>query len=544
MSHGAHESRPLFSPDGKRLAFVSTRTGAGDIYVLTLATGVVHRVTWDDASELLDGWSRDGRFVYVSSAAQEVAGLNDVWRVPVDGGTPMPLAAERYTNEFFAAESPDGSRIAYSARGIAHAQWWRNGHSHIDQSEIWTRSTDVTATAVQMIVERGAKALWPMWARDGQTLFFMSDRSGTENIWRRDASGTTRALTTFTSGRVLWPSISGDGSVIAFEREFGIWTLDVATGKARELPIVRRGAPAARDPERQRLTRDFSTLALSPDGKKVAFIARGELYAASAKDGGDAVRATTTPGVESHASWLPDSRRLVFSSLEAGVRRIGLFDFSDSSTTWLTQGHNDYAATASPDGAHVAFIRDGRELRLLTLGTAGDRVLATGALGGSLTVSRPVAWSPDSQWVATLAAGAKGFMNVGLVPLAGGDLRMVTALPNTSSDALAWSRDGRAIFFATGQRTEDGHVAQVDLTPRMPPFREDAFRKLFEREQQPGTPAPPAPAPARPATAATPEAPPAAVTPPTRFSACEGGRDRLRRHPAPRQPVAHRARCV
>ncbi len=226
------------------------------------------------------------------------------------------------------------------------------------------------------------------------------------------------------------------------------------------------------------------------------------------------MRVTRTSGVESHANWLPDSRRLVFSSLEAGVRRVGLFDFSDHSTSWLTQGHNDYAATASPDGKHVAFIRGGRELRVLTLGTAGDRVLATGALAGSLTVSRPVAWSPDSQWLATFAAGAKGFLNVGLVPLAGGELRMVSALPNASGDALAWSRDGRALFFATGQRTEDGQVAQVDLIPRVPPFKEDAFRKLFERDQQPGTPAPPAPAPDRPATPAAPDTPPAAVTPP------------------------------
>ena len=206
----------------------------------------------------------------------------------------------------------------------------------------------------------------------------------------------------------------------------------------------------------------------------------------------------------------------MFSSLEAGVRRVGLFDFGDNSTTWLTQGPNDYAATASPDGAHVAFIRDGRELRVIALGTTGDRLLASGSLAGSLTQSWLIAWSPDSRWVATLAAGPKGFMNVGLVPLAGGDLRMVSALPNMSTDSLAWSPDGRAIYFATGQRTEQGQVAQVDLTPRMPPFREDAFRKLFEREQQPGTPAPPAPAPERPSppgpTTAAPPGP--LVTPP------------------------------
>lgn len=499
VSHAAHESRPLYSPDGRRLAFVSTRTGNGDIYMLTFATGTLTRVTWDDAPELLDGWSRDATSVYVSSGAQEVSGTNDVWCVPVDGGAPIPVAAERYANEYFAAESPDGSRVAYSARGIAAAQWWRNGHSHIDESEIWVRGADATKPGTEMVVARGAKALWPMWARDGQTLFFMSDRGGAENIWRRDARGDAKAVTTFTSGRVLWPSIAADGSVIVFEREFGVWTLDPASGAAARVEITRRGAPAGREPERQRLTREFSSLALSPDGKKVAFVARGEIYAAAAKDGGDAARATTSGSVEQQVVWLPDSRRVVFSSLESGRRRIGIFDFGDNTTTWLTNGHNDYAAQPSPDGKAIAFVRDGKELHVVSLDTRADRVVATGSLAGSLTEGRPIAWSPDGKWIATLARGTKGFTNIGVVAAEGGDLRMVSALPNMFSDSLAWSNDGRSIFFVTAQRTEDGRVAQIDLTPRVPPFREDAFRKLFEREQQPGTPTPASPAPARPA---------------------------------------------
>src|SRR5947209_2732408 len=61
VSHPATESRPLFSPDGKRLAFTSTRTGNGDVYVLTLASGDVTRLTFDDANELVSGWSADSQ---------------------------------------------------------------------------------------------------------------------------------------------------------------------------------------------------------------------------------------------------------------------------------------------------------------------------------------------------------------------------------------------------------------------------------------------------------------------------------------------------
>src|SRR6185295_10837765 len=96
VSHAATESRPLYSPDGKRLAFTSTRTGNGDVYVLTLASGDVARLTFDDAMDQVSGWSPDGRFVYFSSGSHDMSSMLDVYRVSVDGGMTLALAGDRY----------------------------------------------------------------------------------------------------------------------------------------------------------------------------------------------------------------------------------------------------------------------------------------------------------------------------------------------------------------------------------------------------------------------------------------------------------------
>src|ERR1700720_1872159 len=85
ISHPADESRPLYSPDGARLAFISTRTGGGDIYVLTLATGELKRLTYDDGMDQLDAWSRDGRWIYFSNGSHDVGRKNDLYRISPEG---------------------------------------------------------------------------------------------------------------------------------------------------------------------------------------------------------------------------------------------------------------------------------------------------------------------------------------------------------------------------------------------------------------------------------------------------------------------------
>ncbi len=488
----ATDRRPLFSPSGRELAFVSTRTGGGDIYILELAGGDMRRLTWDDGLEQLEGWSRDGRWIYFSSTGRDIAGMNDLFRVAASGGTPMPVTGERYTNEFGAAASPDGTRLAFVARGIASNQWWRKGSSHIDQSELWMMSLDDDGQKPPdyvQIAPRGARIMWPMWSGDGRALYYVSDRGGAENIWTRPATraGTDRAVTSFRTGRVLWPSSTLDGGTIAFERDFGLWTLDTASGRTREVPVQRRGVSAVPAPERVRQTNQFSDLALSRDGRKAVFIARGDVFAVSAREGGDATRVTATPSIESQPAWAPDSRRLAWVSTTQAGEHIYLHDFVSGTTEALTSGAAaDLSPVFSPDGSKIAYLRNRRELRVLDVATRSDRIVSTGVFADTIDSPKP-AWSPDGRWIALFAIGTKAFTNVELVPAVGGTRVPVSFLANAFANSIAWSADGTYLLFDTRQRTENGQLARVDLVPRTPRFREDLFRDLFA---EPGTPSP------------------------------------------------------
>ncbi len=492
VSHSANEARPLYSPDGRYLAFISTRTGNGDIYLLTLASGELKRLTFDDGFDQLDGWSRDGRWIYFSSTSRDVGGLNDLFRVSVNGGTPMMVSSDRYTNEFFSAPSPDGKTLAFSARGIASGQWWRKGHSHIDESELWLlRSFDAGTGTYERVTARGAKEMWPMWSADGRTLFYVSDRAdagnknGAQNIWTiTPGQSNARRLSTFTDGRVLWPSISYDGREVVFEHDFAIWKLDTESGKAAEVAITRRGASAGPGIERLRLSDQIAELQLSPDGKKVAFIVRGEIFAASAADGGDAARVSNSSAEEYQVAWSPDSRRLVYVSERSGVPHLFLYDFSNNAETQLTNDASDDSSPRfSPDGKSLAFIRGAKELRVMDVAAKTDRLVATAFFERPPLISdRPFVWAPDGKWLAYVPVGENQFKNLQIVSVEGGTGRAVSFLANVFNNTVSWSPDGTFMLFDSGQRTESTQLARVDLVPRTPRFREDQFRDLFREE--------------------------------------------------------------
>ncbi len=485
VAHAADETRPLFSPDGTKLAFESSRSGNGDIYVIDRADSSLRRLTFDDAFEALDSWSPDGESIYFSSNTADVAGMRDVFVVSAGGGTPMPVVSERYTNEYFAATSPDGNTLAINARGISSSQWWRNGHSHIDESEIWLRSDG----AWRMLVGRGATSLWPMWSADGSTVYYMSDRSGTENLWLSSLDGDTRQLTRFEEGRVLWPTISANGTTIVFEHDFSIWRFDTSTGEAVELSIELRGVPVATDPSFAKNGGDVSEVALSPDGKKVAFVVRGDVFAASAADGGDAFRVTQTDREEFDVTWMPDSRAVVYSSARDGGGALFRYDFTTKIEERLTEDTGiDFGARVAPDGKSVAFLHDGDALRIVDLGTKASRVVASGVLDRAppLNWGRTFAWSPDSSSIAFLMHGDRLFRNAYVVNATDPAAKptQVSWLANVWASSIDWTPDGKSLFIGTGQRTEDGRVARVDLVPREPKFREKKFRELFEDEKK------------------------------------------------------------
>ncbi len=333
-AHPADDRRSAFSPDGYLLAFESDRDGARNLYVMPLlhapgsptpgiVPGPLRRITWSDAAQTLGGFAADGASV-LFSAAQEptIYRQSRLYRAPVDGGTVTRLT-DAYG--FLPRATRDGAAVLF-CRGYASI-WDRPGYRGTGAMEVYRLSTaDNSFTRLTNSPYNDGDA-WP--APDGSTVF-ISSRDGQNNLYRLLAGRTDLVQLTFfkpgaddlTIGHgVRDLALSASGTRAAFVVWDTLYLLDLTAPKAAPRPLTLSAAADTVQLDYQRLTLDkqVSEAVLSPDGKSMALIARGEVFVRSTEEGRPARRVTTTYGRERDLAWSPDGQTLYFASDETGV---------------------------------------------------------------------------------------------------------------------------------------------------------------------------------------------------------------------------------
>lgn len=338
-AHPADERRSAFSPDGKLLAFESTRDGARNLYVMALAwgdeggsewlaAGAPRRVTYSDAAQTLGGFSADGSaLLYSANQEPTVYRQTRMYRAPLDG-SPISRITDAYG--FLPRMSADGSAVVFS-RGYASAldRTAYRGSGNLDLHRLSLKDGTFTRLTTNLANDTDA-----FQTPDGR-VYFLSSRSpqGQYNLFRFDVgatddAGAPKQLTTFAvepgeltigqGARDL--AISADGKHAAFVVWDTLYALDLgAGGRPEALSIPLTADTAQLDTARMNLDKSITEAALSPDGKTLAVIARGEVYVRSTEEGRPTRRVTDTPGRERDIAWSPDGRVLYFASDEPGV---------------------------------------------------------------------------------------------------------------------------------------------------------------------------------------------------------------------------------
>lgn len=328
-THAAREGRAAFHPDGARLAFESNRNGTNNLYLMNLdlgesqaQAGAVERVTLSDRSQSLSGWSGDGQRLLFSS-----------WREPGIYRSARPFSADleegpvtRVTDAFGSEPqlSADGSQLLLT-RGRDNGV--RPAYRGPGSSTIWFK--DVAAGEWSELAPSDASQSSPHFGPEGSVVF-LSSRDGQNNVWQRLAGGSLLQLTNFqvaegsvTQGHgVRDLDVSHDGSTAVFCVWDQLYILDLSNAGASPvaLPVTCGSDRVDRPVRTEDLSREAEEIALSPDGKTAALVARGELFVRPVEEGRPARRVTATAGRERDVRWSPDGSTLYFSSDEGGRR--------------------------------------------------------------------------------------------------------------------------------------------------------------------------------------------------------------------------------
>jgi len=493
-AHPARHYQPRFSPDGQRLLFGAGRDGAGDLYVLDLAGGAPQQLTFQDEPCYPQDWASDGEAVYFTSDIEQMG--YGIYRVGISGGTPAPIYLEPYEQLDQVAVAPDGQQLAFVN---VRERWWRRGPHPFSPNEVWLgpaypdyRALCQYAGPYGQRFRYAGKLGWPLWAPDGQGLYIVCDYDGHENLWYLPfGEGEPRQITCFRDGRLFFPTIARRNGAIVCERGDGqLWRIDPLSGEAAPIPIRVRIDSKYTPVRIERWTSGYSEVHLSPDGKKLAFVARGDVFADFADKEtdrdlrqGPAFRITNTPARERSVAWTPDSQRLIYLSDRHGEVELFRYDFSSGQEWQLTHdGRPKMLPRIAPDGKAIAYIRDQMVIEVIDIEGKSPREVCR----ARFAVAADLCWSPDSQYLAFVAQDSRLFSNVYVVPASGGEPRQITFLSNLEGGNLCWAPDGSFIIFTTEQYRLEAQIARVDLRPPQPVFRETAFEQLFvKKEEQP-----------------------------------------------------------
>lgn len=484
----SYESNPVWSPDGTKIAFASDRHGNFDVFIMDAGGGEATRLTSNSASEIPESFSPDGKDVFFSAAIQNPASsvmfpsarMTEFYAVPVAGGVSRQVLGTPAQMPVF---TPDGSRMLYQdVKGFEDE--WRKHHTSSVTRDIWVydfanaRHTNLTARAGE---DRN-----PALSADGKTVYILSERGGdTFNVWSFpiDNPSAAKRITDFSTHPVRFLSRAANGTM-AFTYDGEIYTMasDNSAPAKISVDVVADAAPSV-----DKLNVKPKNAVVSPDGKSVAFISRGDVFVTSVEYP-TTVQVTRTPAAERHLSWGADNRTLYYTSERSGRKNIYRAtlsrsvepDFVNATSVReepvfnvkrpaaLTDATPEYShPIVSPDGKKLAFISNRNEINVMDIATHKVTKLTSGETYPGQDDEMVAVWSPDSRWLAIEMQPPMHdpYSDIALLDVETGRLTNITQSGYFCSNPR-FVLDGNAIIFFTdryGMRNHASWGSQEDI---------------------------------------------------------------------------------
>jgi tricorn protease len=513
----AHDTAPVWSPDGKFIAFASDSYGHYDVFLISSQGGSIRRLTTYSADAIPWSFTPDGRFVLFSEYRQgsvtndqfPVRTMSQLYRVATDGGReselvlPNPALNARYDRS--------QARLLYEdLKG--YESLWRKHETFSVSHDIWLFDSR-TQSYTKLTKVKGENRN-PIWSPDEGFIYYLGEQSGSFNVWKmplaNNHSGSSEQLTRFEKNPVRFLTSSNEGT-LCFGFDGEIYTLAPNSQQPEKVPIqvaVADSQPANRI---KHFTDHATEMALSPSGKEIAIVVHGDIYVTSVEYG-QTKRITNTPEQKRGVSFSPDGRRLVFAAEfdrpwslnEAAIvqpKEKEPYFFNSTVIDihpLLANEQENFQPHYSPDGKEVAYLENRTTLKALNLESKQARVILSGDHNYSYKDGDQwYDWSPDGKWFLVNFLNPNRFSSeAGLVDAAGNQQLTNLTKSGFESQRPIWSMDGKSMIWATDRQGLHGYgyssATQLDVYEMF--FTQEAFDRfnlpeaeyqiLKEREEQ------------------------------------------------------------
>ena len=461
-SHVGMEMFARFSPDGQSIAFTAQYDGNTEVYLMPKSGGEPERLTYtstnsrDDVGDrmgpnnIVMTWTRDGKnILYRNRIGDGFSGK--LWSVSAEGDMPEQLPLPEGG---FCSYSPDGKKLAYNRvmREFRTWKYYKGGMA----DDVWVY--DPASKKIENVTNNVSQDIFPMWI--GEEIFFISDRDRTMNLFvYHTATKKTEKVTNYTDYDIKFPSTNGE--VIVYEQGGYIFKFDPRTRKAEKVSITLNSESIYARKEMKNVAGNLTSASLSPDGKRVAVTARGEVFNVPVEKGVTRNITRTSGANERGAKWSPDGKWIAYISDRTGETEVWL-QGEDGEPQQLTKGSDTYIRQViwAPDSKTLLYTDRKNRLVEVNIASKSKQTLMQNPNGEPAGV----AFSPDSKWI-TYTKSAENDMSVVYVF----NLASKKEYPVTerwySSSAPVFSTDGKYLIFtsardfnSTYSQTEWNHV--------------------------------------------------------------------------------------
>jgi len=454
---------PRFSPDGRWIAFTGEYQGNRDVYVIPAGGGVAKRLTFtsDIAPEvslrsgpnnMVVTWTPDSKnIVFLSRRMAWNGWINRLFTVPATGGLSQVMPLDRGG---FLSYSPDGKQIAYN-RIFRNFRTWKRYQGGLGQDiDVY----DFDSRKLTHVTDWPGTETFPMWY--GKTIYFLADHDSQQraNIWAYD-TGTHefRQVTHYTDYDIDFPSLGtgGQGEAgIVFQQGGKLHVLGIPSEQVHDLDVTvpddgTRTGPRYVDAKamiRELDTAQHTNYDVAPNGNRVVFSARGDLFTLPAEYGNTRNLTQTSSADEDHPTWSPDGKTIAYTTDASGEQQLAIRPAEGGSERVLTHFQRGYfyAARWSPAGDRLTFADN--EHRLWVVATAGGEPQQIAQ--DLYQEVQSYVWSPDGRWIAYVLTGSNQQSNIWLYNL---EMRKSTRVsdPRSNDFSPAFDPAGRYLYFVS-----------------------------------------------------------------------------------------------